>query len=98
MQPLVLLGGLVRVRMWGYYWVHSSAQIDLMAIDVPVVVYKKDKGDKPKHTKKEMDDIMAKWEAKRKAQGKSTDFKAGEKTSLNDFLRTGMDAFNTKTK
>lgn len=36
---------------------------------------------------------MAKWEAKRKAQGKSADFKAGEKTSLNDFLRTGMDAF-----
>jgi hypothetical protein len=43
-----------------------------------------------------MDDMMAKWEAKRKAQGKSTDFKAEGKTSLNDFLRTGMDAFNTK--
>jgi hypothetical protein len=44
-----------------------------------------------------MDDMMAKWEAKRKAQGKTTDFKAGDKTSLNDFLRTGMDAFkNTK--
>ena len=27
---------------------------------------------------------------------KSTDFKAGEKTNLNDFLRTGMDAFNNK--
>ena len=78
--------------MFGYYWVHSSAQIDLLAIDVPVVVYKKDK-DKVSHTKKEMDDVMAKWKAKREAQGKSTDFKAGEKTSLNDFLRTGMDAF-----
>lgn len=92
MQPLVLFGGLVRIPMFGYYWVHSSAQIDLLAIDVPVVVYKKDK-DKVSHTKKEMDDVMAKWKAKREAQGKSTDFKAGEKTSLNDFLRTGMDAF-----
>lgn len=98
MQPLLLFGGLVRIPMYGYYWVHSSAQIDLLAIDVPVVVYKKDKDNK-NHTKKEMDDMMAKWEAKRKAQGRSTDFKAGEKTSLNDFLRTGMDAFkNTKTK
>ena len=39
---------------------------------------------------------MAKWEAKRKAQGMSTDFKGGEKANLNDFLRAGMDAFNTQ--
>jgi hypothetical protein len=96
MQPLVLFGGLFRVPMFGYYWVHTSAQIDLLAIDVPVVVYKKDKKD-VKHSKKEMDSLMAKWEAKRKAQGKSSDFKSGEKANLNDFLRTGMDAFkNTK--
>lgn len=97
MQPLILFGGLIRIPMFGYYWVHTSAQIDLLAIDIPVVNYKKEKEQKG-HTKKEMDDIMAKWKAKRIAQGKSTDFKSDGKTKLNDFLRTGMDAFNTKTK
>lgn len=76
-------------------WVLSNAHLELLICDQPIISYKKPKDNK-QHTKKEMDDIMAKWEAKRKAQGKSTDFKAGEKTSLNDFLRTGMDAFNTK--
>ena len=78
-------------------WVLSNAHLELLISDQPCVSYKKQK-DKNEHTKKEMDDMMAKWEAKRKAQGKSTDFKAGEKTNLNDFLRTGMDAFNTKKK
>lgn len=99
MKPLVLLGGLVRIPMFGYYWVHSSAQIDLMAIDVPVVDYRRKKDGEAKHTKKEMDDVMAKWAAKRKAKGLGTDFKTGEKVNLNEFLRTGMDAFkNTKTE
>lgn len=89
----------MRIPMFGYYWVHTSAQIDLMAIDVPVVNYKRSRDGDAKHTKKEMNDVMAKWEAKRRAQGKSTDFKTGEKVNLNDFLRTGMDAFkNTKTE
>lgn len=74
-------------------WVLSNAHLELLISDQPFVSYKEQKDDKPNHTKKEMDGLMAKWEAKRKAQGKSTDFKAGEKTSLNDFLRTGMDAF-----
>lgn len=99
MQPLVLFGGLVRVPMYGYYWIHTSAQIDLIAIDAPIVVYNRRKDGEAKHTRKEMADVMAKWEAKRKAQGKAADFKAGEKVNLNDFLRTGMDAFkNTKTE
>ena len=76
-------------------WVLSNAHLELLICDQPIISYKKQK-DGSSHTKKEMDDIMAQWEAKRKAQGKSTDFKTGEKTSLNDFLRTGMDAFNTK--
>lgn len=74
-------------------WVLSNAHLELLISDQPFVSYKKQQKDKPNHTKKEMDNLMAKWEAKRKAQGKSADFKAGEKTSLNDFLRTGMDAF-----
>lgn len=99
MQPLVLLGGLIRVPMYGYYWVHSSAQIDLIAIDAPMVVYDRKKDGEAKHTRKEMNDVMAKWKAKREAQGKSDDFSVGTKLNLNDFLRTGMDAFNnTKTE
>lgn len=98
MQPLLLFGGAIKIPMYGYYWVHSAAQIELLAIDVPVILYNKEKN-KDSHTKEEMNDLMAKWESKRKKQGKDIDFKAGEKTSLNDFLRTGMDAFkNTKTK
>lgn len=78
-------------------WVLSNAQLELLICDQPLIVYKKSKDEK-KHTKKEMDDVMKKWEEKRKAKGKSTDFRTGEKVNLNDFLRTGMDAFNTKTK
>ena len=74
-------------------WVLSNAHLELLISDQPFVSYKKQKEDKPNHTKMEMDDLMAKWEAKRKAQGKNADFKVAEKTSLNDFLRTGMDAF-----
>ena len=99
MQPLVLLGGLIRVPMYGYYWVHSSAQIDLIAIDAPMVVYDRKKDGEVKHTRKEMNDVMAKWRAKREAKGKSDDFSVGTKLNLHDFLRTGMDAFNnTKTE
>ena len=87
--------GLLTIPNWYMDWVLSNAHLELLICDQPIISYKKQK-DGNQHTKKEMDDIMAKWEAKRKAQGKSTDFKAGEKTSLNDFLRTGMDAFNTK--
>lgn len=99
MHPLLLMGGLVKVPMYGYYWVHTSAQIDLMAIDVPVVNYKRSNDGEVKHTKKEMDNVMAKWEAKRKKMGKSADFSVGTKLDLNEFLRTGMDALkNTKTE
>jgi hypothetical protein len=73
-------------------WVLSNAHLELLICDQPIISYKKKK-EKTEHTKKEMDGLMAKWEAKRKAQGKDLSFKAGEKTSLNDFLRTGMDAF-----
>lgn len=74
-------------------WVLSNAQFELLISDQPIISYKKQK-DKDNHTKREMDDMMAKWKEKREKQGKSTDFKTGEKVNLNDFLRTGMDAFN----
>lgn len=99
MKPLVLFGGLVRVQMYGYYWVHSSAQIDLIAIDAPLVAYNHKKDGEVNHTKKDMDNIMAKWTEKRKKQGKDSDFSVGTKLNLNEFLRTGIDALNnTKTE
>jgi len=81
-------------------WVLSNAHLELLICDQPIISYKKhNKDDKPKHTKKEMDDVMARWKAKREREGKSTDFKTGTKVNMNDFLRKGIDAFNDiKTK
>lgn len=96
----MLFGGLLTIPDWYMDWVLSNAHLELLICDQPIISYRKHKGDKPNHTKKEMDDIMAKWKSKREKQGKSTDFRVGEKVNLNDFLRTGMDAFkhNTKTE
>ena len=77
-------------------WVLSNAHLELLISDQPFVSYKKSKDGKTTHTKKEMDDVMAKWKAKREAQGKSTDFTASTRVNLNDFLRTGMDALKTQ--
>lgn len=69
-----------------------------MAVDIPLTVYKSEKKGSD-HTKKEMNDLMKQWKEKREKAGKGTDFAVGEKVNLNDFLRTGIDAFNnTKTK
>lgn len=78
-------------------WVLTNAQLELLICDQPLIVYKKSK-DAAKHTKKEMNEVMRKWEEKRRQQGKSTDFTTGSKVNLNDFLRTGMDAFKNNTK
>lgn len=97
LEPLRLFGGIVQIPLYAYRWVMTSAQIDLMTIDIPIVVYKTEK-DNNNHTKKEMNDLMTQWEEKRRKSGKSIDFTAGSKANLNDFMRTGMDAFkNTKT-
>ena len=40
--------GLIRVPMWDYYWGLTAAQVELLTIDQPIVVYKADKdNDKP---------------------------------------------------
>lgn len=44
------------VRMWGYYWGYSAAQVQLLVADTPIVTYKKDKSNKPKRPK--MIDIL----------------------------------------
>lgn len=93
----MLFWGLLTIPNWYMDWVLTNAQFELLISDQPIISYRRQKG-KGNHSKKEMDDMMAKWKAKREEQGKGTDFKVGEKINLNDFLRTGMDAFNTKKK
>lgn len=40
--------GLIRVPMWDYYWGLTAAQVELLTIDQPIVVYKADEdNDKP---------------------------------------------------
>ena len=34
--------GLIRVPMWDYYWGLTAAQVELLTIDQPIVVYKKE--------------------------------------------------------
>lgn len=97
-KPLVLFGGILTIPDWYMDWVLSNAHLELLICDQPIISYKKRNDDKPNHTKKEMDSIMAKWKEKRKAQGKDAGFKSIKKTNFNDFLRTGMDAFNTNNK
>lgn len=69
------------IRAYDYWWGYTEAQIDLMAIDQPLVVYHDDNEDEP-HTKKKMDDYYDRWLAKR--NGESA---VGQKISLGDYLR-----------
>ena len=89
-MPRYFLFGLVRVQMYEYYWGHTAAQIQLIDIDQPIIVYKKpdsssglkpgDKGYKP--NKKKLDAAVERWQ-KRKAEREKRGFK------LDQFLRTG---------
>lgn len=55
-----------------------------MVADQPLVVYPKDDKEKA-HTKRRMDEVADKWAEKHK--GKSL---AGQKISLGDYLRNGL--------
>ena len=76
------------IRAFDYWWGYTTAQIELMVMDQPVVDYGHDKGKKGKKsmiaTKKEEDelnDLVAAWQRDR--QGKSY---VGKTFSLGDFL------------
>lgn len=69
------------MRAYDYWWGYSSAQIDLMVADQPLVVYpKKDR----KMTKKRAEAAYAEWKERKKAEGGSL---VGKKVSLADFLK-----------
>lgn len=66
------------VRAYDYWWGYTNAQIELMAVDVPVIVYK---DNKPKHSKSELEDLTRRWKAKKeREQGE------GKSISLKDFV------------
>lgn len=60
-------GGLLEVPMWGYYWGYTSAQIELMAADCPIIVYPKRKDRKNEFDKAdaiEVSKAAKRWQQK----------------------------------
>ena len=89
-MPRYLFFGLYRIPMYEYYWGHTTAQIELIDIDAPILCYAKrdkndglkpgDKGYKPDARK--LDKTVEQWK-KRKAAREARGFK------LDKLLSTG---------
>lgn len=79
--------------MYDYYWVYTSAQIELMNADAPFIAYKKrDKKDEEnlsgnggEPTKESCEETVRKWQERRKKR----------RFKVQDFLRGRL---NTKEK
>ncbi len=67
------------MRAYDYWFGYTSAQIELMIADQPLIVY--DKKDK-KHTESQMNDLADKWLEKKKKEGSNK-----EKVRLSDYLK-----------
>ena len=100
-MPRDFLFGLIRVPMWDYYWGLTAAQVELLTIDQPIVVYKKDEN-KPKPwekgtvTEDYAKKAYQKWlekKKKREAEGKNVDinqvFQRGKRVDFMHYLDTG---------
>lgn len=75
-------------------WVLTNAQYELLLCDAPVIIYNRDDDTPKEHCKKEMDDLVTRWNEKKKKEKEQ-----GIQVNLNDFLRRGIDAINeAKTK
>lgn len=75
-------------------WVLTNAQYELLLCDAPVIIYDRDEDTPKEHSKKEMDDLVARWNEKKKKEKEQ-----GIQVDFNDFLRRGIDAINeAKTK
>jgi hypothetical protein len=77
--------------MWDYYWGLTAAQIELLTIDTPIVVYKRDDSGKPKpgekgftRTAEQARKEYERWKARQEEEKKK-----GVKIDLNTFLKTG---------
>ncbi len=77
------------IRAYDYWYGYTKAQIELMSIDQPITVYKKEKGGASgtKHTRAEMQKIAADWEKKHGKAGK-----VEGKVDLNEFIAGGTTA------
>jgi len=76
------------IMEYGYRFGYTSAQVDLMVIDQPVISYKTDKKKSMMASRAEVNELDAltdAWEKKRK--GKNF---AGKKLNLNEFLNNGV--------
>ena len=100
-MPRDFLFGLIRVPMWDYYWGLTAAQVEILTIDQPIVVYKKDEN-KPKPwengtvTEDYAKKAYQKWlekKKKREAEGKNVDinqvFQRGKRVDFMHYLDTG---------
>ena len=72
---------------YDYWWGYTSAQIDLMVADQPLIVYKKEKkrnaDGSVKHTAEEMDKLWDDWMKKKEKEGSMV----GKKINLGEWLR-----------
>lgn len=99
-MPRDFLFGLIRVPMWDYYWGLTAAQVELLTIDQPIVVYKKDDdNDKPwkkgtvseSYANKQYQQWLEK-KKKREADGKALDItqiQQGRRIDLGHLVATG---------
>jgi hypothetical protein len=96
-MPRDFLFGMIRVPMWDYYWGLTAAQVQLLMVDMPIVVYKADKdNDKPwkkgKVSGGYANKQYQKWlekKKKREAEGKTLDFQQGRRVDFQHFVDTG---------
>lgn len=91
-MPRDYLFGLIRIPMYDYYWGLTAAQVELLSVDQPLVVWKKDKAkEKPwkdgKVTEGYAERQYRKWlekKAQREKQGKKLDFMKYLQDSVKD--------------
>lgn len=69
------------VKAYDYWWGYSSAQIELMIADSPVIIYKKS-SEGNKHSKSELEDLTRRWKEKKQREAME-----GKVVNLNDFLK-----------
>lgn len=82
------------IKAYDYWYGYTKAQIELMAIDQPVTVFRKDKkcGENGGHTRAEMKKIAEEWEKKHGKAGR-----VSEKVNLSEFLSGSKDDGPSKT-
>lgn len=55
------LFGLIRINAWNYWWGYTAAQVELIAVDAPLVLYKPDKGKFGKVDRGRAMEVTEKW-------------------------------------